>query len=130
MKRIGLVSLCADWTREVVDEIGAQYVVFNEIAEDYCQTHKVKYLVKDIFLPVVKTLVSPIVLLDMQSLMHDDFVVAIKKEYDLYWLQGEGFKLSGAERALHDEYKKRLEQICDLKGDTTWLKKQLTRCGY
>ena len=116
MKKTALVSLVPD-----PHLVGIEYAVFNEIALDYCEKKgKVKNLVKDIFLPVVKALNHDVVLFDMQPLMHDEVVVALRDKYDLYWLNCGG-ELSGAAKTLQKEYEQRLSKIC--KGEYKWLKK-------
>ena len=140
--KIGIVSLCADWTRTVADAVneatGRGFVVFNEIAEDWCEDNITnagknsaddrrwkkagkRDLVRDIFLPVLGTLRDDIVLFDIQPLMHDKFVESLRDKYDLIWLKADFENISGyatgAEKALHNEHTMRLLEICTQTAD-------------
>jgi|GEM_PF-4832369 len=148
-KKIGLVSECAEFTRGIAEGLSADgfsYMVFSELAKNWLCTRakKPKTFLKGALLPAVSYLKGAdipqkIIMLDMDTLIHDEAVAAIKSDFELVWLKDDFGKIkdkaNGAERALHTEYTKQLSGIYDsvvdfsklgYKGGMKWLTEKLS----
>jgi hypothetical protein len=119
MKKIGLCSINAEFTRDYAQKHNKNYIVFGEMMFDFIKENiasiKNPKHAKDIFLPAIrhiKPIAHDTLLLDMEVLMHDEAVEELKKNYKLVYLKNAVPKAS-LEKIMVDDYTARLKKICD-----------------